>query len=242
MAFNKFNRLHLHVTDAQSWPLEIESLPNLASKGAYAPELTYSSTVLKELQVSAADRGIELYLELDMPGHTASIGHAFPELIAAFNKQPDWGSWGASPPSGTLKLNSGKVNDFIDVLFHDLLPRIGKFNTHFHTGGDEVNLLAYSEDETVNSTKFQIIRPHLQDFIDRIHGKLRAAGITPIVWQEMALDWNLALDKRVIVQAWQDSSAVDLLTRSGHQVIVGTNDFWVGASIFACERAKFRST
>jgi hexosaminidase len=235
MAFNKLNRLHLHITDAQSWPLEIESLPELASKGAYSPELTYSPVILKELQTSAADRGIELYLELDMPGHTASIGHAFPQLIAAFNKQPDWGSWGASPPSGTLKLNSSEVHDFIDVLFQDLLSRIGKFNSHFHTGGDEVNLLAYSEDETVNSTKFQLIKPHLQNFVERIHGKLRTAGITPIVWQEMALDWNLALDKSVIVQAWQDSSAIDLITRLGNRVIVGTNDFWVGTNILACQ-------
>src|SRR5690606_11399195 len=27
LAMNKMNRLHLHVTDSQSWPLEIESMP-----------------------------------------------------------------------------------------------------------------------------------------------------------------------------------------------------------------------
>lgn len=35
LAFNKFNRLHLHASDAQSWPLEIPALPHLAAKGAY---------------------------------------------------------------------------------------------------------------------------------------------------------------------------------------------------------------
>ena len=35
MALNKLNRLHLHATDAQSWPIEIPSIPNLAREGAY---------------------------------------------------------------------------------------------------------------------------------------------------------------------------------------------------------------
>lgn len=37
LSLSKFNRLHLHATDAQSWPLEIPSLPSLAEKGSYHP-------------------------------------------------------------------------------------------------------------------------------------------------------------------------------------------------------------
>src|SRR5690606_35928836 len=37
MGFNKFNRLHLHASDSQSWPIEIPALPDLALKGAYHP-------------------------------------------------------------------------------------------------------------------------------------------------------------------------------------------------------------
>ena len=40
LAYNKFNRLHLHITDAQSWPIEIPTLPMLAEKGSYRQGLT----------------------------------------------------------------------------------------------------------------------------------------------------------------------------------------------------------
>jgi hexosaminidase len=35
MAHCKFNKLHLHASDAQSWPLEVPRLPDLAREGAY---------------------------------------------------------------------------------------------------------------------------------------------------------------------------------------------------------------
>lgn len=42
MAYNKMNRFHWHITDSQSWPLEIPSMPDLADKGAYASWQKYS--------------------------------------------------------------------------------------------------------------------------------------------------------------------------------------------------------
>lgn len=80
-AFNKFNRLHLHASDAQSWPLEIPSLPDLASKGAYRDDQIWSVADLHEVQNFGSYRGVEVYLEIDMPGHTASVHAALPDLI-----------------------------------------------------------------------------------------------------------------------------------------------------------------
>jgi hexosaminidase len=88
LAFNKFNRLHLHVTDAQSWPLEIPAIPELADKGAYSSGLSYSPSDVKSLQEYAQARGIEVIIEIDMPGHTTSIGLAFPELMACRKSVP----------------------------------------------------------------------------------------------------------------------------------------------------------
>ena len=68
LAFNKFNRLHIHITDGQSWPLEVSSLPELSAQGAYAPQLTYTADQLQQLQQFGAARGVEVYLEIDMPG------------------------------------------------------------------------------------------------------------------------------------------------------------------------------
>ena len=76
------NKLHVHMTDSQSWPLEIPSMPDLAAKGAYHPGLIYSAKDLAALQRYGSLRGIEVFLEIDMPGHTSAIWYYNPDLIA----------------------------------------------------------------------------------------------------------------------------------------------------------------
>ncbi|KAF2807818.1 uncharacterized protein BDZ99DRAFT_509962 [Mytilinidion resinicola] len=226
MAFNKFNRFHMHATDGQSWPLEIPALPRLASQGAYESSLTYSHGDLKELQYYAALNGIEFIIEIDMPGHTSSIWHSYPELIAAFNIQPDWSTYAAEPPSGTLKLNSSDVYNFLDTLLADLLPRAAPFSAYFHTGGDEVNKNAYTLDDTVKSNDSAILQPLMQKFVDRNHDQVRSQGLTPIVWEEMLLEWNLTLGKDVIVQTWQSDQAVADTVAKGHKALAGNYNYW----------------
>jgi hexosaminidase len=227
LAYNKMNRFHLHVTDSQSWPLEVPALPNLSAKGAYRPDLVYTPADFKEIQRYAAIQGVEMITEIDMPGHTSSIWYSYPDLISAFNKQPDWNIWAAEPPSGTLKLNSTAVYDFLNTLFADLLPRVAPYSSYFHTGGDEVNKNAYTLDDTVRSNDSEILQPLMQKFVDRNHDQVRAAGLTPLVWEEMLLDWNLTLGSDVIVQSWQSDEAVVEIVSKGHKALVGNYNYWV---------------
>ncbi|KAH3920251.1 beta-hexosaminidase [Parastagonospora nodorum] len=226
LAYNKMNRFHLHITDSQSWPLVIPSLPTLAAKGAYRPDLVYTPQDFADIQRHAAIQGVEMITEIDMPGHTASIWHAFPDLISAYNKQPDWSTWAAEPPSGTLKLNSPAVYDFLNTLLADLLPRVAPYSSYFHTGGDEVNKNAYTLDETVGSNDTAILQPLMQKFVDRNHDQVRAAGLTPLVWEEMLLEWNVTLGSDVIVQSWQSDQAVKDIVDKGHKVLVGNYNYW----------------
>jgi hexosaminidase len=229
LAYNKMNRFHLHVTDSQSWPLEIPALSELSAKGAYRPDLVYTPHDFADIQHYAAIRGVEMITEIDMPGHTSSIHYSYPELIAAFNKQPDWDTWAAEPPSGTLKLNSSAVYDFLDTLFSDLLPRVYPYSSYFHTGGDEVNKNAYTLDDTVQSNDSSILQPLMQKFVDRNHDQVRAAGLTPLVWEEMLLEWNLTLGSDVIVQSWQSDEAVASIVAKGHKVLAGNYNYWVNS-------------
>lgn len=227
LAYNKMNRLHLHITDSQSWPLVIPSMPELSDKGAYRSDLVYSPDVIQELQFYGAQQGVEVYIEIDMPGHTSSIWYSHPELIASFNIQPNWNTYAAEPPSGTLKLNDSKVYDFVENLFNDLLPRVAPYNAYFHTGGDEVNANAYTNDDSVKSNDTEVIRPLMQKFIDHSHKLVRAAGLTPIVWEEMLLQWNLTLGDDVVVQTWQSDDAVTQTVAQGHKALVGNYNYWV---------------
>ncbi|KAG9946393.1 putative cytochrome 52A4, partial [Aureobasidium melanogenum] len=225
LAYNKFNRLHLHITDSQSWPIEIPALPMLAEKGSYREGLTYSPQTMAYIQDYGVSRGVEVILEIDMPGHTSSIAYAYPELIAAFNEK-DWSAYAAEPPSGTLKLNSSAVTEFLDTLFEDLLPRVLPYSSYFHTGGDEVNANAYNLDDTVRSNDTAILQPLMQAFVDRAHARVRAAGLTPIAWEEMLLTWNLTLGSDVVVQTWQSDEAVAETVSKGHKALVGNYNYW----------------
>ncbi|MCJ1483070.1 N-acetyl-glucosamine-6-phosphate deacetylase [Schaereria dolodes] len=227
MSFNKLNHLHLHASDAQSWPLEIPALPLLARNGAYHRSLTWTVADLHHLQTYALYRGVSVYLEIDLPGHTASIASAYPSLITALNEQPSWQTFSAEPPSGELLLNSTSVTTFLHTLLSDLLPRISPFSPYFHTGGDEINPNAHLLDPTVLSNSTSILQPLLQSFYERIHALVRAHGLTPIVWEETLLDWNLTFPANsVIIQTWRSPTALARVVAQGHKALFGDHQHW----------------
>lgn len=226
MAFTKMNFLHWHITDAQSWPLVIPALPELANAGAYSPGLVYSPSDLADIMQYGNDIGIETAIEIDTPGHTSSIWFSHPELITAFNTQPYYEHC-AEPPCGSLKLNSSAVYSFLDTMFNDLLPRVSQYSSYFHSGGDEVNVNAYLLDDTVRSNDTAVLQPLMQKFVDFVHGKIHAAGLTPIVWEEMILTWNLTLSKDVLVNCWLSDESVAEVTAKGYRAIVGNYNNWV---------------
>jgi len=146
-------------------------------------------------------------------------------LIAAADAHP-WSTYCAEPPCGTFKLNSTKVYKFLETLFADIIPRISPYSSYIHTGGDEVNIQAYLLDDTVKSNDTAVLKPLMQKFVDRNHDQVRAAGLTPVVWEEMLLDWDLHLGSDVVVQSWQSDEALYNLTAAGHKAIFGNYNYW----------------
>lgn len=225
LSWNKMNRLHIHITDSQSWPLEIPAFPELAAKGAYRKGNTYTPADVAQIQEYGAHRGVEVILEIDMPGHIGSVSHAFPDLIVAYNEIPyQW--WCAQPPCGAFKLNNTDVDDFLETLFDDLLPRVAPYSAYFHTGGDELNKNDSMLDDGVQSNATEVLQPLLQKFIDTQHGRVRKAGLTPMVWEEIPLEWNVTIGEDVVVQTWLGEESVSSLTAAGHKVIDSNYNFW----------------
>jgi hexosaminidase len=226
LSWNKMNRLHIHMTDSQSWPMEIPALPLLAQKGAYQTGLSYSPADIEDIQVYGVERGVEIIIEFDMPGHTTAIGLGYPDLIAAFEAHP-WPNYCAEPPCGTLQLNNSATEPFMEALFGDVLPRVVPYSSYFHTGGDEVNQNAYLLDPTVKSSDPTVIASLIQKLVDANHARIRAAGLAPVVWEEMLLNWNLTLGKDVVVQTWLSDESVAAVTAAGHKALVGNYGLWV---------------
>ena len=112
-------------------------------------------------------------------------------------------------------------------LFDDVLPRVSPFSAYFHTGGDEVNKNTYLLDPTVRSNDFAVLQPLIQKFVDRNHDQIRQAGLTPIVWEEMLLEWGLNLGDDVVVQSWLSDESVGQITSKGHKALAGNYNYWV---------------
>jgi len=71
----------------------------------------------------------------------------------------------------------------------------------------------------------------MQKFVDRNHDQVRAAGMTPIVWEETLLQWNVSLGSDVVVQTWQSDDAVLQTVQQGHKALVGNYQYWVSTHI-----------
>jgi hexosaminidase len=224
LSMNKLNVLHLHITDTQSWPLEIPALPKLTEKGAYAKGLTYSPDEIADLYEYAVHRGVQIIMEIDMPGHVG-IEEAYPGLTVAFDKQP-YQFYCAQPPCGSFKLNDTKVEDFLDTLFDDLLPRIAPYSAYFHTGGDEYKPNNSLIDPALETNDVAVLQPMLQRFLSHAHDKVVEHGLLPMVWEEMVLEWNATVPKDTIIQTWLGEAAVGELAEAGHKVIDSNNAFY----------------
>jgi hexosaminidase len=226
MAFNKFNRLHIHATDSQSWPIDIPAIPELAAKGAYQTSLVWSANDLKSVLSYAQARGITPVIEIDSPGHTASIYWSHPDLIAAYNEQP-WSTFANEPPSGQLKLNNQAAASFFKKIYSDLLPRVKPYTDRFHTGGDELNANVYALDPGVKSNSSSVIQPFLSKFVKTLHGYIRGAGLKPVVWEEMITTWNLTLPTNdTLVQSWQGQENLQQVVAKGYKAIFGAYQEW----------------
>ncbi|HET9510347.1 MAG TPA: family 20 glycosylhydrolase [Sphingomonas sp.] len=115
MAAQKLNTLHMHLSDDQGWRVEIKRYPKLTEIGAFrdppvaggqpGPKVGgfYTQDELRKLVAYAAERGITIVPEIDMPGHAQAAVAAYPEEVGVLGDRPpvghDWGSIrGSSPP------------------------------------------------------------------------------------------------------------------------------------------------
>ena len=105
------SQFHWHATDSQSFPLQIPGFTDLSAKGAYEPSMIYTPKDVKEivdyagavrfdfirptqliLKFGRSQRGIDVMVEIDTPGHTAIFAEAHPEYIACPQATP-WASY-----------------------------------------------------------------------------------------------------------------------------------------------------
>ncbi|KAJ3082241.1 hypothetical protein HK102_001836, partial [Quaeritorhiza haematococci] len=135
MGWAKFNVLHWHIVDSQSFPLKSDALPDLA-KGAYSEYEIYTKSDVDRIVSFATDRGIRVVPEFDVPGHSHAWGFGYPELnLTICNNERDWQAFAAQPPSGQLDMTNKEVYRVLKTLFTEMA---GWFpDSMMHLGADE---------------------------------------------------------------------------------------------------------
>jgi len=219
MAYYKYNRLHLHLTEDQGFRFESEKFPRLNTVGSYRKSTAirrdgqkgqdgiphggyYTKDELKELVRYCKVRGIEIVPEIDMPGHALSIIAAYPDL-ACFEEPVEVATYfGVTDFSKKLFCaGSERTFEFLFSLLDEVLE-IFPFS-HVHIGGDEA-----VKSEWKRCTRCQKVmrEQRLKDehelqgyFLNRVIEHLKAHGREVIVWNDGLGD---TLSRDAICQYW----------------------------------------
>ncbi|KAG2096294.1 glycoside hydrolase family 20 protein [Suillus discolor] len=215
----QINTFHWHITDSQSFPLEVAQYPELAINGAYSPQEVYTASDVQYIVEYAAARGIDVMMEIDTPGHTAIIAATYPEYPVA--------DFANEPPAGQLRFALPEVMNFTA----SLLTSVAKVlpSHYFSTGGDELNTNCYANDylteQQLNRTGMTL-NGALDAFTQTTHGALIAQGKTPVVWEEMVLDWNITLSNETIVMIWISSADAAAVAGRGFRIIQAPSNYF----------------
>ncbi|KAI0927724.1 hypothetical protein AcV5_008183 [Taiwanofungus camphoratus] len=222
----KINQFHWHVVDSQSFPLEVPGYTELATYGAYSPQMVYSTSDVANIISYAGERGIDVMVEIDTPGHTAVISEAHPDYVACAQARP-WASYANEPPAGQLRFTNETVAKWTAGLFSEVAKMFP--SSIVSTGGDEINMNCYNTDEEtqldLNSTGRTFVEA-LSDFTTGTHSALLAAGKTPAVWEEMVLDFNVTLSNETLVLVWISSEDVAAVAEKGFRIIHAASNYF----------------
>ena len=211
----KIRYLHLHLTDDQAFTFPSKSLPKLSSHSFY-----YKLEELQDLGKFAAERGITIIPEVDLPGHSAIFLKAYPELFSP--KPIPEGGWNASM-GPAINVAREEVYQALDKLVGEIVE-VFQTSPYFHIGADEVNYChwdkcpetcAYMAEHGIENTH-ELYRY----FLVRMNEIVKKHGKQTIVWEGFAKEGKIQIPRDVIVQVFECkyNFPKDLLA-DGYQII-----------------------
>ena len=137
MSYSKMNVFHWHITDTQSFALELEALPDFTWYGAYRPDMVYTRNDVLDIVDYAAERGIMVIPELDAPAHVGAGWQAVDEAFTVCVEAEPWEQFCVEPPCGQLNPAAPGMFDVLETIHKEFL---GLFKPSvLHMGGDEVH-------------------------------------------------------------------------------------------------------
>lgn len=237
MAFNKLNVFHWHITDSQSFPIVLPTVPTLANLGSYSPGMRYTDKDVRRIVNYAAAFGVRVIPEIDMPGHTGSWAGAYPEIVTCANKfwaptaQP---ALAAEPCTGQLNPLNPKTYRVAQDVLRDLSALFP--DTYLHGGADEVNTACWEDDPVVRrflsegGTHDNLLelfvnatRPFMVHELNR----------TVVYWEDVLLGPKVAVGPTVlpkettVLQTWNNGAEnTKRIVAAGYRAIVSSSAYY----------------
>ena len=237
MARLKMNRLHLHLTDAAGWRLEIESYPRLTSyaawrtphdwkgwwygdrqfveegtEGASGGYLTKEEA--RELVAYAADRYITIIPEIEMPGHSDEVLAAYPELKCTH----------APERQGDLCIGKEATFEMMQAILDEVIEIFP--SEYIHIGGDEAGKgdwkLCEDCQRRMREEGLESVDELQSYMIHRIEEYLNARGRQIIGWDEI-LEGGLA--PNATVMSWRGEEGGLMAAEAGHKVVMSPHGY-----------------
>jgi len=212
----KMNVFHWHLTEYQGFRVESKLFPGLHEQGSGGNY--YTQDDIREIIQFAADRGIRVVPEFDLPGHSTSWFIAYPELASAPGPYVLDTIYGILDP--VMDPSREEVYDFLDRFFGEMSELFP--DPYIHIGGDEVHPAHWNEN------------PQIQDFAEekgledahtlqayfniQLQKLLSGHGKLMMGWDEII---HPDLPKEgIVVQTWRDHSSLWEAARNGNQAVL----------------------
>lgn len=224
MALVKLNVLHIHLTEDQGFRIESKKFPRLHELGSDGHYFTQDQ--MREIIAYAAQRGIRVVPEFDIPGHATSWVVGFPELGSAPGPYVIERKWGIFDP--VLDPTNPKVYELLDGFLGEMAALFP--DAYLHIGGDENNGVHW----TANAAIQNYIREHnLKDnaglhayFNIRVNAILAKYGKKLIGWDEIL---HPDLPTASVVHSWRGPEGIADATKLGHPTIL-SNGYYIDLS------------
>ena len=242
MAIHKLNTLHWHLTDDQGWRIEIKRYPELTAVGSIRKATVvrkewgtydgtpyggfYTQDEIRDVVKYAADRGVTVIPEIDLPGHMLAALTAYPELGCTGGPYEVWGRWGVA--DDVLCPGREKTFEFLEGVLTEVMELFP--SEYIHIGGDECPKVRWEKCPRCQAKIRQLglkddgehtAEHYLQSYVtDRIGKFLAQHGRRIIGWDEI-LEGRAPSD--AVVMSWRGSEGGIAAAKLGQDVIMTPN-------------------
>ena len=221
MAAVKLNVLHWHLTEDQGFRVESKTHPKLHELGSDG--FYYTHEQIKDVIAYAADRGIRVIPEFDLPGHATSWLVAYPELAAAPGPYTIERKWGIMDPTFNPAIEETYI--FLDAFLKEMTSLFT--DDYVHIGGDEnkghhwdknVQIQAFKKDMgfTDNAALQNYFNQRLLSTLKRYDKKM--IGWDEILHEDMPRD--------IVLQSWRGREAMITAAQRGYRSLL-SNGYYI---------------